>query len=260
MPDFADIRYDIDRGVATLTIDRPASLNAFTGRTLEELASAVRAAGANSAVGVIVLTGSGERAFCAGGDINWETTDEFADGPDVLMNRLYQAMREVFKPTIARVNGYAIGGGNHLAYFCDLTIAAEHAVFGQNGPMVASPAQGWIVSYLTRVVGAKRAHEMWMLCERYRAKQMLDWGLVNSVVPLTDLDAEVRRWCDKLLALSPTVIKLVRHSFDEEWSALRADERDLLADVNPGFFESGEQAEGANAFLEKRQPQFDRWR
>jgi dihydroxynaphthoic acid synthetase len=259
---YQDITYAVQDGVATITIDRPSSLNAFTGQTLQELGAAFGDAGRDHDVGVIVLTGTGDRSFCAGGDINWEASGDFVEtGPDVEMKRLYTAMRAQHKPIIARVNGYAIGGGNHLAYFCDFTVAADHAVFGQNGPRVGSPAQGWIVSYLVRVIGAKRAREMWLFCDRYDANRMLDWGLVNAVVPFAELDAEVRRWCDKVLALSPTVIKLVKHTFDEEWAPLRESQADDYLDVvNPQFYDSGEQQEGANAFLEKRSPQFSPWR
>jgi dihydroxynaphthoic acid synthetase len=212
---------------------------------------------------VVVLTGTGDRAFCAGGDVNWEANsglDRHAGSKAVM--KLYATMRAARKPSIARVNGYAIGGGNHLAYFCDLTIAAESAVFGQNGPRVGSPAQGWMVSYLVRVVGAKRAREMWMLCRRYSAAQAMSWGLINAVVPLVELDAEVKRWCDEILALSPSCIQTLKASFDDEYGELRKRQgtRDFLEEIRPGFWESGEQMEGATAFLEKRRPDFSRWR
>lgn len=259
---YDDIELEIDEAVATITINRPHALNAFTGRTLDELTDAVRAVDLDSDVGVLVLTGKGDRSFCAGGDINWEADGDFVDrGPDTQMKLLYEQMRSTLKPTIARVNGYAVGGGNHLAYFCDFTIAADHANFGQNGPRVGSPAQGWIASYLVRVIGAKRAREMWMLCERIPAQKALDWGLVNAVVPAEELDAEVRRWCDRLLSMSPTVLKLLKRSFDDEWRVLReSQDADLLPEINPGFLSGGEQAEGAKAFLEKREPDFSRWR
>jgi 2-ketocyclohexanecarboxyl-CoA hydrolase len=177
-----------------------------------------------------------------------------------LMTALYEAMRLCHKPTIARVNGNAIGGGNHLAYLCDFTIAAEHAVFGQNGPRVASPANGFYVNYLARVVGHKRAREMWMLCRRYSAQQALQWGLANAVVTMAQLDEEVRRWCDEMLALSPTCLKILKATFDDEYLDLRQRHRDYVKEINPGFFTSGEQGEGVRAFLEKRRPDFSRWR
>src|SRR5581483_3615450 len=198
-------------GVARITIDRPQKLNAYDAQTLAELRDAYERVREDSSAGVVVLTGAGDRAFCAGGDVRAEA-DGWLEGRagEEQVKALYAAMRDALKPTIARVNGYAIGGGNHLAYVCDFTIAAEDAIFGQNGPRVGSPAQGWIVSYLVRVVGAKRAREIWMLCRRYTAQQALEWGLVNAVVPRAELGAEVDRWCSEILSLSPTVIKIVR--------------------------------------------------
>lgn len=260
---FTDILYKVEGGVAQITINRPSVLNAFTGHTLAELTTAFLDAGGDGSVGVIVLTGAGDRSFCAGGDMNWEAAgglDRHA-GSEAMM-RLYAAMRQAFKPCVARINGYAIGGGNHLAYFCDFSIAADHAIFGQNGPRVASPAQGWLVSYLVRVVGAKRAREMWMLCRRYSAEQMLTWGLVNAVVPLMELDAEVAHWCNELLGMSPSCVRTLKYSFDDEFAPVRDLQggRDYLAEVSPAFWEDGEQAEGAAAFLAKRAPDFSRWR
>lgn len=260
---YEDILFEIDGPVARITINRPKSLNAFNSRTLAELEDAYLRIAKEPALGVVVLTGAGDRAFCAGGDVKWEAEGGLVAGQaEEEVKRVYAAMRNCLRPTIARVNGYAIGGGNHLAYVCDFTIAADTAVFGQNGPRVGSPAQGWIVSYLVRILGAKRAREMWMLCRRYTAAQALDWGLVNAVVPADELDAEVQRWCDELLAMSPTVLKVHKRSFDEEYAALRArqDANDYVEQVNPGFWESGEQQEGARAFLEKRAPDFAPYR
>lgn len=163
MTDYEDILYSVVDGVATVTINRPQSLNAFRRTTLLEMIEAIDHAGADPRVGVIVLTGAGDRAFCAGGDVNWEADGGLENrgeedrGAENYVKDVYAAIRRSLKPTIARVSGYAIGGGNHMAYFCDFTVASENAIFGQNGPRVASPAQGWLVSYLVRVVGAKRA-------------------------------------------------------------------------------------------------------
>jgi dihydroxynaphthoic acid synthetase len=259
---YKHILYKTGGGVAHLTINRPEVLNAFSGETLAELSDAYRRIGDDSSVGVVVLTGAGERSFCAGGDVRAEAEGWLDDnGGETDMKVLYEAMRASLKPTIARVNGYAIGGGHHLAYFCDITIAADHAVFGQNGPRVGSPAQGWLVSYLVRVVGAKRAREIWMLCRRYSAATALEWGLVNAVVPLDQLDEEVQRWCDEMLALSPTCLKVLKRTFDEEYAAMREQQDgDYVAEINPGYWQSGEQREGALAFLEKRTPDFGQWR
>ncbi|MBI3031814.1 MAG: enoyl-CoA hydratase/isomerase family protein, partial [Candidatus Rokubacteria bacterium] len=211
-PAYQDILYELKGHVARITINRPKQYNAFTGDTLKELTLAFEGAGTDEEVGVIVLTGAGDKAFCAGGDVNWEKEGGL-ERQVLEPYTLHLTVSRCPKPVIARVNGYCIGGGNHLAYFCDFTIAAEHAVFGQNGPRVGSPASGAIVSYLTRVVGAKRAREMSMLCRRYTAQQALEMGLVNAVVPMEKLDDEVTRWCDELLALSPTCLKVLKASF-----------------------------------------------
>jgi dihydroxynaphthoic acid synthetase len=261
--EYDDILFEKGDGVARLTINRPDVLNAFTGKTLAELGDAYTRIRDDADVGVVVLTGAGERAFSAGGDVNAEAEGWLDDrGGEIDMKKLYATMRESLKPTIARVNGYAIGGGHHLAYFCDFTIAADHSIFGQNGPRVASPAQGWLVTYLVRVIGAKRAREMWMLCRRYDAQQALDWGLANAVVPLAELDGVVDEWCKEMLAMSPTALKVLKRSFDEEYALLRErqDSENYIEEVSPGFWESGEQLEGATAFLEKRAPDFSRWR
>ena len=251
---FEDLLYEVREQVATITINRPKSLNALTGRTLEELEQAICAAGADPNVGVLVLTGAGERSFCAGGDMHWEA----AGGLESLDFRIDEALSDCPKPVIARVNGYAIAAGNHIAYYCDLTIAAEHAIFGQNGPRVGSPAAGRVVSHLASIIGHKRAREMWMLCRRYTASQMADWGLVNAVVPYAQLDDEVARWAQELLAVSPTCLKVLKRSFRQV--ADRTTQRSIVDEVAPGYFETGEQSEGAAAFLEKRPPDFSPWR
>lgn len=262
---YTDITYDTDDAIAWLQINRPEKLNAFRTHTLLELIDAIGRAGADPSVGVIVLSGVGDRAFSAGGDVSTEDEAAFTSGDeslDEVNKRLYHTFWGSSKPIIAMVHGYAIGGGNHLAYFADLTIASSTSVFGQNGPRVASPAEGWIVSQAWAVLGIKRAKEMWLLCRRYSAQQALDWGLVNAVVEPEELEAEVRRWAAEMLALSPTVLHLVKRSFDDSIGPLRAvfEDRKILEEVNPGFFASGEQTEGATAFMEKRSPDFSRWR
>jgi 2-ketocyclohexanecarboxyl-CoA hydrolase len=254
--DYTDILYGVADGVATITINRPAKLNAFTGKTVEEIRDALKHAAADHNVGVIVITGAGERAFSAGGDVEWEL-DGGLEGYDW---HLGAELVDCPKPIIARVSGYSIGGGNHLMYFCDFTIAADHSIFGQNGPRVASPAGGYVVAHLAGIVGHKRAREMWMLCRRYTAKQALDWGLINAVVPQVELDAEVKRWCDELLALSPTVLRTVKRSFRHHMASfMHVQVSDVLKEVSPNYFETGEQTEGAKAFIEKRKPDFSKW-
>jgi 2-ketocyclohexanecarboxyl-CoA hydrolase len=254
---YSDILYSAAAGVATITLNRPKRMNAFTGHTLQELADAFDRAGADHDVGVVVLTGAGDRAFCAGGDMDWEAEGGLK-GHDFHLGR---QIIEHPKPVIARVSGYSVGGGNHVAYCCDFTIAAEHSIFGQNGPRVGSPAGGYSVSHAASVLGHKRAREMWMLCRRYSAQQALDWGMINAVVPLAELDAEVKRWCDELLALSPTCLRTVKTSFRLHMeSYIDYNVSDVVEMVKPDYFETGEQQEGARAFLEKRKPDFSKWR
>ncbi|MBZ0325350.1 MAG: enoyl-CoA hydratase/isomerase family protein [Alphaproteobacteria bacterium] len=257
MPDYKDILYSIDNYVATIAINRPKKLNAFNGQTVIEMQDAFERAGNDKKVGVIVFTGVGDRAFSAGGDVEWEA----GGGLEDLDFKLNQMICECPKPVIARVSGYAIGGGHHLAYFCDLTIAADHSIFGQNGPRVGSPAGGYIVAHAANVLGHKRARELWMLCRRYTAQQALDWGLANAVVPKEELDAEVRKWADEMLALSPTCLKILKASFRKHMEPIMGvDMSDMIKEVAPNYFQTGEQQEGATAFMEKRAPNFSRWR
>nr|WIE91216.1 enoyl-CoA hydratase-related protein [Mesorhizobium sp. WSM4875] len=257
MAQYNDILYSVDNLVATITINRPKVLNAFTGDTLLELYDAFETASLDREVGVIVLTGSGDRSFCAGGDVNWEAQGGLED----VAYRLDEIITSISKPVIARVNGYAIGGGNHLHLFCDISIAADHAIFGQNGPRVGSPASGRIVGHAAHVLGHKRAREMWMLCRRYSAAQMLEWGAVNAVVPMASLDAEVRKWADEILSLSPTCLKMLKRTFAYEMEHTMAKDMDaFVKEYIPDYFQTGEQQEGAAAFKEKRRPDFTPWR
>lgn len=254
---YNDIIYKVEQSVATIEINRPDRLNAFTGDTLQELRAALATAEADQNTGVIIIAGVGDKAFCVGGDMDWEVEG----GLEGLDWHLGMDIVNCSKPVIARVSGYAIGGGNHIAYFCDFTIAAEHSVFGQNGPRVGSPAGGYVVAHLASVIGHKRAREMWMLCRKYSARQALDWGLINACVPSDDLDAEVAKWCEELLALSPTVLKTVKRSFRQHMeSYMSKNVSDTLVEISPDYFSTGEQQEGATAFLEKRSPDFSPWR
>ncbi len=255
---FQDLLYDVKDGVATVTINRPDRLNAMRGLTFFELAGAIEMAGLDKTVGVIVLTSTGERAFSAGGDVKWEKDGGLAERHMTFNPRnVHEAVRHSGKPVISVVKGYAIGMGNHLAYCCDLTIAADNAIFGQNGPRVASPAEGWIVSYASRVVGAKKAREMWMLCRRYPAEEALAMGLCNVVVPMDKLDEEVAQWCKEILSLSPTCLRIVKASFDSDVDYLRDPAPNHFQKmIAPDYFTTPESKEGANAFTEKRQPDF----
>ena len=263
MSDFQDIIYQKHhrvRGAAWITINRPDVMNAFTGRTLTEMRDAVDAACADPEVGVIVITGAGDRAFCAGGDVRWlqEVQQEGASAPAPVDP--HAGIEECMKPVIARVNGYAIGGGNHMAYFSDFTIASENATFAQVGPRIGSPASGHFVAYLTHVVGAKKAKEIWMLCRRYSAQEAMEMGLINAVVPQDKLDEEVDRWCKELMQKSPGCLKILKASFRTLYEPLRqASRRNWVQELAPDFFASGEADEGKNAFLERREPDFSRF-
>jgi dihydroxynaphthoic acid synthetase len=258
--EFQDIIYQKHhrvQGAAWVTINRPEVMNAFTGQTLNEIKEAVIDANCDETVGVVVITGAGDRAFCAGGDIKWlsEAQQEGRWGHGDFDP--HAGIEECLKPIIARVNGYSIGGGNHMAYFCDFTIASEKANFAQVGPRVGSPASGHYVSYLTWVVGAKKAKEMWMLCRRYTAQQALEMGLVNVVIPPDKLDEEVDKWCRELLAKSPSCLKILKASFRSLYDPLRQlSRRNWVDEFAPGFFQSGEADEGKNAFVERREPDF----
>jgi dihydroxynaphthoic acid synthetase len=260
MTGFTDIRYEKHnrvRGAAWLTINRPDLMNSFTGHTLDEMKTAVDDAATDQEVGVLVITGAGDRAFCAGGDVRW--LQEVQSGGKQVPMDPHAGIEDFLKPVIARVNGYSIGGGNHLAYFCDFTIASERATFAQVGPRVGSPAAGHWVSYLTHVVGAKKAKEIWMLTRRYSAAEALEMGLVNTVVPHDQLDEEVDRWCAELMQKSPACLKILKASFREVFQPLRQPGRDWVSEIASGFFESGEADEGKNAFLERREPDFSRF-
>jgi 2-ketocyclohexanecarboxyl-CoA hydrolase len=258
--DFQDILYTVGVGVGTITINRPEKMNSVTAETLRELEVAFDAAGNDPEVGVVVFTGAGEKSFCAGADVSWQKEGKMGRGGPGVFTPPYLMISRCPKPVIARVNGYAIGGGHHFAYFCDFTIAAEHAVFGQSEPRVAYPASGPTVNYLTRIIGHKRAREMWMLGRRYSAQQMYEWGLVNAVVPLAALDGEVAKWCDELLAVSPTCLKLYKASFIEEFQDLMGQGDLLRRLLVPPSFRETEQREGTSAFLEKRRPDYSRFR
>jgi len=256
-----EIYYEVKDYVGTITINRQKSLNAFTGDNIVEMQRLLDVASADKNVGVIVLTGAGDRAFCVGGDVNWEKGSGGKSGLEDLNFTFNRQIVECPKPVIARVSGYAIGGGHHIAYFCDFTIAADHSIFGQNGPRVGSPAGGYIVSHAANVLGHKRARELWMLCRRYTAQQALEWGLANSVVPKEKLDEEVRKFADELLALSPTCLRILKRSFYHHMAPImQRDMKELIEEVAPNYFETGEQMEGATAFLEKRKPDFSRFR
>ncbi|MBI4190098.1 MAG: enoyl-CoA hydratase/isomerase family protein [Betaproteobacteria bacterium] len=261
-PKFTDILYETKNGVAKITINREKTHNSLLPSTVVDMVTAIELAERDKTIGVIVITGAGDRAFCSGGDVNWEKEGGLKNRHiAVNMRILHEAVRHAGKPVIAAVKGYAIGMGNHFAYSCDLTIAADNAIFGQNGARIGSPAEGWIVSYSVRVAGAKKAREMWMLCRKYNAQQALEMGLCNVVVPLAKFDEEVDKWCQEILDLSPTVLKVLKTSFEAESDYLREPAPNhFLKLVAPDFFDTPEAPEGQNAFLEKRKPNFRQFR
>lgn len=245
-------------GIARMTINRPKTLNAFTGDTMRHLWECVYDINLDPSIGVVLLTGAGDKAFCTGGDVGAEAAGEFEDALFMQCNNLVVQCR---KPIIAVVKGWCVGGGNHMAYCCDFTIAADNARFAQNGPRVGSPASGWPIQYAIRVVGAKKAREMWMLCRRYGAQEALEMGLVNAVVPLDKIDEEVDKWCSEILDKSPTCIEILKRSFDMEFNYMRYDEAGYLEKIiAPTFTNSEEQNEAQSAFFEKRKPDFLKFR
>ena len=253
---YEDILFTIEDGVATIAINRPKVMNAFRGRTCEELIHAFNKAGWDKAVGVIVLTGTGDRAFCTGGDQS--AHDGNYDGRGIIglpVEELQSIIREVPKPVIARVQGYAIGGGNVLATICDLTIASEKAQFGQVGPKVGSVDPGFGTALLARVVGEKKAREIWYLCRRYTAAEALAMGLVNCVVPHDQLDAEVAKWCAEILEKSPTAIAIAKRSFNADTDSIRGISG-MGMQALAMYYATEESREGVRAFNEKRKPDF----
>jgi len=253
---YEDIRYEKADAVARVTIDRPQVLNAFRGKTCEELVDALRDAAWDRSVAVIVLAGAGDRAFCTGGDQSSHEGQYDGRGTIGLpVEEMHAALRDAPKPVIARVQGYAIGGGNVLAALCDLTIASDKAVFGQVGPKVGSVDPGYGTAYLARIVGEKKAREMWYLCRRYDAKEALAMGLVNAVVPHAELDAEVARWCAELAERSPTALAIAKRSFNADSEHLRGIAALGLEAVSL-YYGTEEAREGIAAFKEKRAPEF----
>jgi 2-ketocyclohexanecarboxyl-CoA hydrolase len=262
MDELQDVRYEVDESLAWITIARPERMNAFRSRTVDELIDCFKRAWADPAVGVVGLTGEGERAFCTGGDQK-QRVESGDYGPSrsglFEVEYLHRLIREIPKPVIAAVNGYAIGGGHVLHVLCDLTIAAESARFGQSGPRVGSFDAGFGTAYLARVVGEKRAREIWFCCRQYDAETAARWGLVNRVVPDTELRAEVRRWADEMLALSPTALRFIKQSFNADSEHMAGIGQ--LAFSGLGLFvDSDEAAEGMRAFAEKRAPDFSPYR
>ena len=254
---FDDILYETTDGIAWITIDRPKVLNAFRAQTVNELIQAFKAAWHDASIGVCVLTGTGDRAFSTGGDQSERSADGYGGGGGIGldMHGLHGTMRAIPKPVIAMVNGYAIGGGHVLHVLCDLSIAADTAKFGQVGPRVGSVDPGFGTAYLARLVGEKKAREIWYLCRQYSASEALAMGLVNAVVPAAELRAETERWCRELLEKSPTALKLAKQSFNADTAHIDGITELGFAALEL-YYRTPEAMEGRNAFLEKRPPEF----
>lgn len=256
---YQDLLYEVRGRAAWITINRPKVYNAFRGRTVEELIHAFQQAANDKDVASVVLTGAGDRAFCTGGDQS--AHDGNYDGRGVVglpIDELQAIIRDIPKPVIARVNGFAIGGGNVLATLCDLTIAAETAQFGQVGPKVGSFDAGWGTAFLARHIGDKRAREMWFINDRYTAHEAREMGLVNKVVPAAELDAAVDDWTDKIAQRSPTALAFLKRSFNADSDAIRGISNMALHAVKL-FYATDESKEGVNAFNEKRAPDFHKF-
>jgi naphthoate synthase len=263
---YEDIRYEVAEGIAKITIDRPEVRNAFRPQTVVEISDALERAREDTAVGVVVLTGEGPLAFCSGGDQRVRGDSGYLSDPGAgkravgrfHVTDLHVQMRRLPKPIIAMVAGYAIGGGHVLHLVCDLTIAADNAIFGQVGPRVGSFDGGFGASVLAELVGPKKAKEIWFLCRRYPADEAVAMGLVNTVVPLEELEEETVRWCREMLALSPFALRLLKASFHAHEDGF-AGIQQLAHDANLLFYGSEEAQEGRDAYIERRPPDFGRF-
>jgi len=264
LEEFTDVVYEVrdEDSVAIVTINRPERYNAFRGRIVDELISAFKHVWADKRVACVVLTGAGDKAFCAGGDVKERAeTGGYGDTEwgTFEIERLHRIIRDIPKPVIAAVNGVAIGGGHVLHVLCDLSLAAEHARFGQSGPRVGSFDAGFGSAYLARVVGEKRARQIWFLLDLYDAATAERWGLVNEVVPADQLIDKALEWGRRMASYSPTALKFLKHSFNADSDHL-AGLSHLAFDGLELFTHSAEGMEGAQAFAEKRPPDFSPYR
>ena len=259
---YEDVSYEVSDAAAIITINRPDRLNSFRARTIEELIHAFKRAWAARDVAAVILTAAGNRAFCVGGDQKiFNETGSYGTSENGLweIDDLHTVIRNIPKPVIAAINGHAIGGGHVIHVLCDVTIAAEHAKFGQAGPRVASFDAGWGAAYLARTIGEKRAREIWFFCRQYTAQQALEWGLVNKVVPGEQLLDEAKAWAKDAAAMSPTALKALKYGFNADSAQIfgavkmAAVSLELLGNTE-------ESAEGKQAFVDKRPPNFAQFR
>ena len=259
--EYEDILFDYYNGIARITINRERYRNAFTPTTTAEMSDALRICREEADIDVIVITGAGDKAFCSGGDQNVKGRGGYIgkDGvPHLSVLDVQKQIRSIPKPVIAAVNGFAIGGGHVLHVVCDLSIASENAIFGQTGPRVGSFDAGFGASYLARVVGQKKAREIWFLCRKYNAQEALDMGLVNKVVPLEQLEDEYVQWAEEMMLLSPLALRMIKAGLNAELDG-QAGIQELAGDATLLYYLTDEAQEGKNAFLEKRKPNFKKY-
>ncbi len=256
--EYEDILFDFYNGIARITINRPRYRNAFTPTTTGEMSDALRHCREMEEVSVVVITGAGDKAFCSGGDQHVKGKGGYIgkDGvPRLSVLEVQKQIRSIPKPVIAMVNGYAIGGGHVLHVVCDLTVASDNAIFGQTGPRVGSFDAGFGSSYLARIVGQKKAREIWFLCRQYNAQEALDMGLVNKVVPFDRLEDEVVEWAETMMQHSPLALRMIKAGLNAELDG-QAGIQELAGDATMLYYLTDEAQEGKQAFLEKRKPDF----
>jgi naphthoate synthase len=261
LKEYEEILFDFYEGIARITINRPRYRNAFTPDTTKEMCDAMTICRETPSISVVILTGAGDKAFCSGGDQNIKGFAGYIgkDGvPRLNILDLQKQIRSISKPVIAMVNGYAIGGGHVLHVVCDLTIASDNAVFGQTGPRVGSFDAGFGSSYLARIVGQKKAREIWFLCEQYTADQALAMGLVNKVVPFDVLEEETVAWCMKIMQHSPLALRMIKAGLNAELDG-QAGIQELAGNATMLYYMTEEAQEGKKAFLEKRKPDFTKF-
>lgn len=259
--EYEEIKYESYEGIAKVTINRPHVHNAFTPKTVMEMIDAFNLARDNTNVAVIILTGEGEKAFCSGGDQKVRGHGGYVGDdqiPRLNVLDLQRLIRVIPKPVIAMVAGWSIGGGNVLQLVCDITIAADNAKFGQTGPNVGSFDAGYGSGYLARVIGHKKAKEVWFMCRQYNAQEALDMGWINTVVPLAELETETVSWAKEMLKKSPTALRFIKAAFNADTDGL-AGIQQLAGDATLLYYTTDEAKEGRDAFKEKRDPDFDQF-
>lgn len=259
--EYEDILFQKLGKIAKITINRPRVYNAFRPKTNFEMLDAMSYCRESPEIGVVILTGAGDKAFCSGGDQNVKGIGGYIDSdgtPRLNVLDLHKAIRSIPKPVIAMVNGYSIGGGNVLQVVCDLSIASENAIFGQTGPKVGSFDAGFGSSYLARCVGQKKTREIWFLCRQYTAQEALEMGMINKVVPFEQLEEETISWCQTILKRSPMAIRMIKRALNAELDGQRG-LMEFAGDATLMYYLMAEAQEGKNAFLEKRDPDFDQF-